>query len=107
MHARIYHIYTQVLYARSEYHTQLAKMSFDKIFDLTAGVYFNFYNILTSVLAEKKSVIFKCALAPKKNASGAVRSLGKTLKTHVSSFQLQFRNTGLRTCVANKKAGLG
>ena len=24
-------------YARSEYHTQLAKMSFDKIFDLTAG----------------------------------------------------------------------
>ena len=32
--------------ARSEYHTQLAKMSFDKIFDLTAGVYFNFYNII-------------------------------------------------------------
>ena len=31
-------------YARSEYHTQLAKMSFDKIFDLTARVYFNFYN---------------------------------------------------------------
>ena len=31
-------------YARSEYHTQLAKMSFDKIFYLTAGVYFNFYN---------------------------------------------------------------
>ena len=30
-------------YARSEYHTQLAKMSFDKIFDLTAGVYFNFF----------------------------------------------------------------
>ena len=29
---------------RSEYHTQLAKMSFNKIFDLTAGVYFNFYN---------------------------------------------------------------
>ena len=24
---------------------QLAKMSFDKIFDLTAGVYFYFYNI--------------------------------------------------------------
>ena len=24
----------------AEYHTQLAKMSFDKIFDLTAGVYF-------------------------------------------------------------------
>ena len=33
-----------ILYARSEYHTQLAKMSFDKIFDLTAGVYFYFYN---------------------------------------------------------------
>ena len=32
-------------YARSEYHTQLANMSFDKIFDLTAGVYFHFYNI--------------------------------------------------------------
>ena len=29
-------------YARSEYHTQLAKMSFDEIFDLTAGVYFHF-----------------------------------------------------------------
>ena len=27
-------------YARSEYHTQLAKMSFDEIFDLTAGVYY-------------------------------------------------------------------
>ena len=27
------------------YITQLAKMSFDEIFDLTAGVYFNFYNI--------------------------------------------------------------
>ena len=25
-----------------EYHTQLAKMSFDEIFDLTAGVYFHF-----------------------------------------------------------------
>ena len=32
-------------YARSEYHTQLAKIIFDKIFDLTAGVYFDFYNI--------------------------------------------------------------
>ena len=28
------------------YLTQLAKMSFDKIFDLTAGLYFNFYNIM-------------------------------------------------------------
>ena len=27
---------------RSEYHTQLAKMSFDEIFDLAAGVYFSF-----------------------------------------------------------------
>ena len=27
---------------RSEYHTQLAKMSFDEILDLTAGVYFHF-----------------------------------------------------------------
>ena len=26
-------------------YTQLAKMSFDEIFDLTAGVHFNFYNI--------------------------------------------------------------
>ena len=26
-------------YARSEYHTQVAKMSFDQIFNLTAGVY--------------------------------------------------------------------
>ena len=32
-------------YERSEYHTQLAKMSFDEIFDLTAGVYFYFNNI--------------------------------------------------------------
>ena len=31
-------------YIRTEYHTQLAKMSFDKIFDLTGGVYFYFYN---------------------------------------------------------------
>ena len=29
-------------YARSKYHTQLAKMSFDRIFDLTAGAYFIF-----------------------------------------------------------------
>ena len=33
------------IYARSEYHTQLAKMSFDKIFDLIAGAFFYFYNI--------------------------------------------------------------
>ena len=29
-------------YARSEYHTRLAKMSFDNILDLTAGLYFYF-----------------------------------------------------------------
>ena len=33
-------------YTRSEYHTQLAKMSIDKIFDLSAGVYFNFDNMM-------------------------------------------------------------
>ena len=33
------------MYARSEYHTEIAKVSFDKVFDLTAGVYFNIYNI--------------------------------------------------------------
>ena len=30
--------------ARSEYHTQLAKMSFEEIFDLTTGVYFHFHD---------------------------------------------------------------
>ena len=35
-------------YARSEYHTKVAKMSFDKIFDLTAGVYFHLYKINTN-----------------------------------------------------------
>ena len=39
-------VYLLQLCARSEYHTQLAKMSFDEIFDLTAGVYFNFFNLL-------------------------------------------------------------
>ena len=34
-------------YARSGYHTQLAKTSFDEILDLTAGAYFNFQNICT------------------------------------------------------------
>ena len=32
-------------YARSEYHTQLAKMSFDEIFDLTAGGVFLYFFI--------------------------------------------------------------
>ena len=36
-------------YARSEYHIQLAKMSFDKIFDLPAGVHFYFYNIVNNI----------------------------------------------------------
>ena len=35
----------KIIYTRSEYHTQLAKMGFDEIFDLTAGVYFNLYNM--------------------------------------------------------------
>ena len=39
---KCYHNRTK--YARSEYHTQLAKMSFNEIFDVTAGVYFNFHN---------------------------------------------------------------
>ena len=30
-------------------HTRLAKMNFDNIFDLTAGVYFNFYNIASAM----------------------------------------------------------
>ena len=37
-------MYIYIYIYRSEYHTQLAKMSFDKIFDLTAGVYFNIYS---------------------------------------------------------------
>ena len=41
-------IYSHDSYARSEYHTQLAKMNFDKIFDLTAGVYFYFHDILST-----------------------------------------------------------
>ena len=41
------------------YHSQLAKMSFDKIFDLTAGVYFYFYNTYSLVCPQKKWVQFK------------------------------------------------
>ena len=44
--------------ARSEYHTQLAKMSFDEIFDLTAGVYFHFYNIFVFYYLETFFVVF-------------------------------------------------
>ena len=38
-------------YARSQHHTQLAKMSFHEIFDLTGGVYFNFCNIASVLYA--------------------------------------------------------
>ena len=31
-------------YARSEYHAQPTKMTFDEIFDLTAAVYINIYD---------------------------------------------------------------
>ena len=44
-------IYTQQC-ARSQYHTQVAKTSFDKIFDLTAGMYFCFYNIREAAIAQ-------------------------------------------------------
>ena len=39
-------------------HTQLAKISFDEIFDLTAGVYFNFYNIYVCVWLESLVSVF-------------------------------------------------
>ena len=61
-------------YARSEYHTQLAKMSFDKIFDLTAGVYFHFYNILYVVLYVVLSFILyvcACLTVPRLTSSGS------------------------------------
>ena len=38
-------------YARSEDHTQLAKMSFDNIFDLTAGVHVYSYKIYTEYIS--------------------------------------------------------
>ena len=41
----LFYITQPVIRAIGVSRTQLAKMSFDKIFDLTAGVYFNFYNI--------------------------------------------------------------
>ena len=43
----IYFNYTYVLVSYSEYHTQLANMSFDEILDLTAGVYFQFDNTIS------------------------------------------------------------
>ena len=33
-------------YARSEYHTQLANVRFDEIFDITAGVVFSLWTVL-------------------------------------------------------------
>ena len=36
--------HTVIIRAIGVSHTQLAKMSFDEIFDLAAGVYFYFYN---------------------------------------------------------------
>ena len=42
---KIFHLTAGVYFHFHNIYTQLAKMSFDKIFDLTAGVYFNFYNI--------------------------------------------------------------
>ena len=51
--------------ARSENHTQLAKMSFDEIFDLTAGAYLYFYNILVYFFIFNKSIhIFFFSLLP-------------------------------------------
>ena len=63
-------------YVRSEYHTHLAKMSFDKIFDLTAGVYFNFYNIHAGVNVSGFFFpsfffsIFRCAPSPYRGFGG-------------------------------------
>ena len=51
-------------HARSEYHTQLAKMSFDKIFDLTAGVHLYFYNTCCSLYRTNSSTrCFQCCYA--------------------------------------------
>ena len=37
------------------YHTQLAEMSFDEIFDLTAGVFFFFYNIPGHIIRNRNT----------------------------------------------------
>ena len=65
-------------YARSEYHTQLAKMSFDKIFDLTAGVYFNFYNIIKTVTTRREK-------------SNKLKSIGKTFKYNNEEHRLHIK----------------
>ena len=58
-----------------EYHTQLAKMSFDEIFDLTAGVHFNFYNILfelfTSVSRLRRAPFGSIKVTPHPNSTCA------------------------------------
>ena len=46
--------------ARSKYHTQLAKMSFDKIFDLTAGVYINIYNTKKNKIHARFCIYIQC-----------------------------------------------
>ena len=55
------------LIARSEYHTQLANRSFDKLFDLTAGVYSYFHNIFCGVLAY---IPMHTAVSGSRNSSG-------------------------------------
>ena len=55
-------------YARSEYHTQLVKMSFDKTFDPTAGMYSIFVVCLCAKLLPTKPTIcngiFQIHVAP-------------------------------------------
>ena len=48
-----------MLYARLEYHTQLAKMSFDEIFDLAAGVfsYFIVYALAYYMLSRTETTL--------------------------------------------------
>ena len=60
-------------YARSEYHTQLAKTSFEKILDLTAGVCFHFHNIdVVALLTE-----LLCQVIKYSSAGSAVAFLGQ------------------------------
>ena len=58
---------------RSEYHTQLAEMSFDKIFDLTAGVYFFIFYNMHCVFIHTHSG-FACALSPPRVSSTLKKS---------------------------------
>ena len=61
-----------VIRAIGEYHTQLAKMSFDEIFDLTAGVYFNFYNIPGIIYLIYTSIHFKNRTPPNEKLTDIV-----------------------------------